>query len=68
MKDGQRLKKAREKKGLTQFQLAVKVGIDHRRIQNYEQGLRDINKAECITVLKIAKALDVDVHEILNKE
>ena len=68
MKDGQALKRCREAKGLTQFQLAVKVRIDVRRIQNYEQGIRDINRAECITVLKIADALGVDIREILNEE
>lgn len=68
MKDGQALKRCREIMGLTQFQLAVKAKVDVRRIQNYEQGIRDINKAECITVLHIADALNVNVRDILNEE
>ena len=68
MSKGEALKRCREAKGLTQAELGRMVGIDHRRIQNYEQGVRDINRAECITVLRIAEALGVDAREILNEE
>lgn len=67
MSNGEALKWCREAKGLTQAELGKMVGIDHRRIQNYEQGVRDINRAECITVLRIAEVLGVDVWDILNR-
>lgn len=67
MNKGEALKRCREAKGLTQAELGKMVGIDHRRIQNYEQGVRDINRAECIIVLRIAEVLGVDVWDILNK-
>ena len=60
------LKIARESAGLNQKQLAEKSGIDIRLIQHYEQGSKDINNAKCITVLKLAEALERDVWEIIN--
>lgn len=61
-----RLKYTREDAGLTQKQLAEKSGVDIRLIQHYEQGSKDINNAKCITVLKLATALECDVWDIIN--
>lgn len=63
-----RLKNMRESKGLSQAQLAKKAGISLQRLQHYEQGFRDINKAEVMVVLRIADTLGCDIREILNKE
>lgn len=60
------LKFAREQKGLTQAELAEKSGVNLRSIQNYEQGFKDINKAQVVTVLQLAEALECDVYEIIN--
>ena len=56
----------REDKGFTQAELAEKSGVNLRMIQNYEQGFKDINKAQVVTVLQLAEALDCDVYEIIN--
>lgn len=61
-----RLKYFREDKGWTQEDLAENSGVSLRSIQMFEQGNRDINKAQVITVLQLAEALECDVYEIIN--
>ena len=61
-----RLKFMREDKGMSQSQLAEKSGVSLRSIQTFEQGFRDINKAQVITVLQLAEALECDVYDIIN--
>jgi len=61
-----RLKFWRKEKGLTQAELAERSGVNIRLIQHYEQGVKDINKAQVVTVLNLAEALDVDVYAIIN--
>lgn len=61
------LKKSRENAGLSQSSLAKMSGISVRVIQNYEQGVRDINKAQAMTVYKLANALNCNMEDILNK-
>ena len=61
-----RLKFMREEKGMTQATLAEKSGVSLRQIQAYEQGYKDINKAQVVTVLKLAEALDCNVYDIIN--
>ena len=60
------LKFTREKKGMSQAELAEASGVNKRMIQHYEQGVKDINKASVITVLALAEALDADVYDIIN--
>ena len=61
-----RIKFWREDRKMTQSQLAEKSGVSLRLIQAYEQGYKDINKAQVVTVLQLAEALDCDVYEIIN--
>lgn len=61
------LKSEREKAGLSQSELARKSGVDVRKIQGYEQGLRNINRAAVETVLDLAEALDVSIYKIINR-
>lgn len=61
-----RLKFMREDKGMTQAELSKKAGVNLRMVQNYEQGFKDINKANVLTVLRLAEALECDVYDILN--
>ena len=61
-----RLKWYRDDKGMTQLELSEKSGVNLRMIQNYEQGVKDINKASVVTVLQLAEALGCDVYEIIN--
>lgn len=50
---------------LSQSMLAEKSGVNVRIIQSYEQGMRDISKAQFSTVLKIAEALECDPKELI---
>lgn len=61
------LKSMREKRGLSQSQLAKKAMVDVRMVQHYEQGFKDINRANVLTVLRLAEALDCDITDILNE-
>lgn len=61
-----KLKQARENRGLSQSQLAAASGVSVRMIQHYEQGVRDLNKAQAINVVRLADALEVDVKDILD--
>ena len=61
-----RLKFMREEKGLSQSELAKASGVTLRNIQAYEQGYKDINKAQVITVLQLSEALECDIYNIIN--
>ena len=61
-----RLKFMREEKRITQSYLADISGVSLRLIQAYEQGYKDINKAQVVKVLQLAEALGCDVYEIIN--
>lgn len=61
-----KLKYLRQERGYSQSKLSEEAGVNVRMIQYYEQGFNDINKAQAITVYKLAKALGVTVEEILN--
>lgn len=60
-----KLKNIRDKAGLSQAQLSERSGVNIRMIQHYEQGVKDINKAQGITLLKIAKALGTTIEDLL---
>lgn len=62
------LKRIRESKGLTQRELAERSGVSIRLIQFYEQRYRDINKAEGMTLYKLAKALECQMEDLLQIE
>lgn len=54
--------------GLSQSDLAEKVGMSKRTIQDYEQGRREINGASAITVHKLALALGTSIESLLEIE
>ncbi len=60
-----RLKETRIRSGMTQAAVAAAAGISLRTYQGYEQGLKDINMAAAITVLKLADVMDVHPKEIM---
>jgi len=60
------LKIIRQKRKLTQEQLAFLSGVNIRSIRSYEQGDNDINKAQGDTLLMLARALDCTVEELLS--
>ena len=59
------LKDTRITKKLTQAKLAEASGVNLRILQYYEQGVKDINKAQAITVYKLAHALECNVEDLL---
>ena len=59
------LKRIREATGLSQSKLAAESGVPLRSIQVYEQRNKDINKAQALTVVKIARALGCDVEDLM---
>lgn len=50
---------------LSQSMLAEKSGVNVRIIQSYEQGIRNINKAQFSTVARLAEALECNPIELL---
>lgn len=60
------LKFMRKMKDMTQETLAELSGVPLRNIQAYEQGYKDINKAQVVTVLQLSEALECDVYDIIN--
>jgi transcriptional regulator with XRE-family HTH domain len=61
------LKTIRMNNNLSQSQLADKAGVNLRMLQYYEQGIKDINKAQAITLHKLAQALDCTIEDLLEK-
>lgn len=61
------LKRIREAVGLSQSKLADKSGVSVRMIQHYEQGVKDINKAQAETVYKLANTLNCNMEDIIEK-
>lgn len=59
------LKRIREEKNLTQAKLSEVSGVNLQMIQKYEQGVKDINKAQGITLHNIARALECNIEDLL---
>ena len=53
-------------KNLSQSKLAEITGLNVRMIQYYEQGVKDINKAQAITLYKLSKVLGCKIEDLLN--
>lgn len=62
------LKKNRTQAGISQAELANQSGVNIRMIQHYEQGFKDINKAQGDTLYKLAQALNTSIEEILETD
>lgn len=54
--------------GLSQAQLAEKVGISPRTLQDYEQDRKPLEKAAAITVLNLARVLGCTVEDLIDKK
>lgn len=59
------LKKFRELSGISQSELSRRTGIPVKTIQKYEQGRKDIRKAQAEYVIKLAKALYCKPEQLL---
>lgn len=62
------LKQIREKAGLSQSKLAEISGVSIRMIQKYEQGERDINLAQALTLYKLTNVLNCTIENLLEIE
>lgn len=62
------LKTIREQKDLSQGKLAIASGVNKQMICFYEQGVKDINKAQAITVYKLASALGCRMEDLIEIE
>ena len=60
-----KLKENRERAGLTQKELSERSGVNIRTIQDYEQGRKLINKAQGLSLYRLANALNVAIEELL---
>lgn len=60
------LKRLRQKRKLTQEQLAALSGVNVRSIRSYEQGTNDLSKAQGETLMMLAKALSCTVEDLLS--
>ena len=60
-----KLKEKRLERGFTQHELSIRSDVKLRTIQEYEQGRKDINKAESLTVYKLSKGLGCRMEELL---
>lgn len=61
-----KLKEIRTQQGLSQSLLSKKANVSLRALQAYEQGDRDLNKAQAETVYKLAQALDCTIEELID--
>lgn len=61
-----KLKEKRMQRKLSQSQLAKASGVSLRMLQKYEQGDRDIKKAQAETVYKLAQALGCTIEELID--
>ncbi len=59
------LKILRQKRKLTQEELALLSGVNVRSIRSYEQGQNELSKAQGDTLLMLAKALDCSIEDLL---
>nr|DAR47139.1 MAG TPA: helix-turn-helix domain protein [Caudoviricetes sp.] len=60
-----KLKEIRTQQRLSQSLLSKKANVSLRTLQAYEQGDRDLNKAQAETVYKLAKALNCQMEELI---
>lgn len=61
------LKRIREDQNISQSKLSDMSGVNLQMIQKYEQGVKDINKAQGITLHKIAQALKCNIEDLLEE-
>lgn len=55
----------RQSKRYTQKKLSEESGVNIRMIQHYEQEVKDINKAQAITVYRLAQVLNCRMEDLL---
>lgn len=62
------LQKLRKEASLSQSQLAKAADVKIQVLQQYERGVRDINGAKLLTLLKLCNALECNLADIITDE
>lgn len=62
------LQRLRKEAGLSQSQLAKAADVKLQVLQQYERGVRDINGAKLLTLLKLCNALECELVDIITDE
>ena len=62
-----RLKRARERRGFSQAELARHSGVGLRSIQMYEQRVNDIDKAQAQTIYKLSRVIGCKMEDLLER-
>ena len=62
------LEKIRRESGLSRKKLGEISGVSFRLIEQYEQRYRSINGASVVSVLALAKALNVPIENLIEPE
>lgn len=60
------LQDKRRASGMSQSELARKAEISVRTLQSLETGARNIDKVAVLTALKLARALDCNIEDVLD--
>lgn len=60
---GERVRRVRRERGLSQTALAEQLGITFQQVQKYENGS---NRISALVLVRLAAALDVSVHVLLS--
>ena len=60
-----KLRDLRTAQGLSQSELAALSEVNVHMIQKYEQGVKDINKAEAMRLYQLAQALHCKIEDLL---
>lgn len=63
-----KLKELREASGISRMRLAEIAEVSARTLEGYEQNKKDINGAKLKTILKICRALNCRIEDILDDE
>ena len=63
-----RLREVRERRGMTQRELALASGVPVRMLQHYEQRVKNLGKAAFDTVFRLAQALRVPPKRLIEPE
>lgn len=59
------LKQIRESNKLTASKLSELSGVNIQMIQKYEMGVKDINKAQGLTLYKLSQVLECNIEDLL---
>lgn len=62
------LKELRKAKGLSRSELSKASGVSIKMIEQYEQGIRSINKAQAQTVYYLSLALSCKMEDLIDKD